>query len=157
MYMYAWSLSCVWLSAALWTVAHQALLPMEFSRQEYWSGLPFPSPGNLLNTGIEPVSLKSSALAGRFFTSKVTWEALIYYGLPWWLGWWRICLQCRTPKFDPWVGKIPWRREWLPTPVFLPGESYGQRSLAGYSSRVCKDSIMTEWLILSIYIIDFTS
>ena len=36
-------------------------------------------------------------------------------------------------SIDPWVGKIPWRREWLPTPVFLPGESHGQRSLAGYS------------------------
>ena len=35
--------------------------------------------------------------------------------------------------FDPWVGKIPWRRAWQPTPVFLPGESHGQRSLAGYS------------------------
>ena len=44
--------------------------------------------------------------------------------------------QCRRPKrrrFDPWVGKSPWRREWLPTPVFLPGESHGQRSLAGCS------------------------
>jgi len=37
-------------------------------------------------------------------------------------------------RFDPWVGKIPWRRAWQPTPVFLPGESHGQRSLAGYSS-----------------------
>jgi len=36
-------------------------------------------------------------------------------------------------EFNPWVRKIPWRREWLPTPVFLPGESHGQRSLAGYS------------------------
>ena len=45
--------------------------------------------------------------------------------------------QCRRRKrrgFDPWVVKIPWRRKWQPTPVFLPGESYGQRSLAGYSS-----------------------
>jgi len=39
----------------------------------------------------------------------------------------------RRPGFDPWVGKIPWRREWQPTPVFLPGEFHGQRSLAGYS------------------------
>ena len=39
------------------------------------------------------------------------------------------CLQCRRPGFDPWVGKIPWRRRWLPTPVFLPGKSHGQRSL----------------------------
>ena len=37
------------------------------------------------------------------------------------------------PVFDPWVKKIPWRREWLPTPVFLPGESHGQRSLEGHS------------------------
>ena len=44
-----------------------------------------------------------------------------------------ICLQCRRLMFDPWVGKTPWKREWQPTPVFLPGESYGQRSLAGYS------------------------
>ena len=38
-------------------------------------------------------------------------------GLPWWLRWQRICLQRRRPGFDPWVQKIPWRREWLPTPV----------------------------------------
>jgi len=44
------------------------------------------------------------------------------------------CLQCRRPWFNPWVRKIPWRREWLPTPVFLPGEFHGQKSLAGYSS-----------------------
>ena len=39
--------------------------------------------------------------------------------------------QCRRCEFDPWVGKIPWRRKWQPTPVFLPGESHGQRSLVG--------------------------
>ena len=39
---------------------------------------------------------------------------------------------CRRPGFDPWVRKIPWRREWQPTPVFLPEESHGQRSLVGY-------------------------
>ena len=42
-------------------------------------------------------------------------------------------LQCGKPRFDPWVGKIPWRRDWQPTPVFLPGEFHRQRSLAGYS------------------------
>ena len=41
------------------------------------------------------------------------------------------CLQCRRPRFDPWVRKIPWRREWQPTPVFFPGEFHGQRSLVG--------------------------
>ena len=46
--------------------------------------------------------------------------------------------------FDPWVMKIPWRREWLPTPVFLPREFYGQRSLAGYSLQGHKESDMIE-------------
>ena len=58
-----------------WTVAHQASLSMGFSRQEYWSGLPVPSPGDLPDPGIRPMSLKSSALAGEFFTTGATWEA----------------------------------------------------------------------------------
>ena len=44
-------------------------------------------------------------------------------GVPWWLRRWRIRLQCGRPGFNPWVGKIPWKRTWQPTPVFLPGES----------------------------------
>ena len=53
-----------------WTVAHQALLSMGFSRQEYWSGLPFSSPGDLADPGIEPVSLSFPALAGGFFITE---------------------------------------------------------------------------------------
>ena len=67
--------SCVWLCVTPWTVAHQAPLSMGFSRQKYWSGLPCSSPGNLPNPGIKPTCLKSPALAGRFFTTSVTWEA----------------------------------------------------------------------------------
>ena len=52
----------------------------------------------------------------------------------------------QRPRFSPWVGKVPWRRNWLPAPVFLPGESHGQRSLAGYSPWCCRESDMTEWL-----------
>ena len=51
--------------ATPWTVAHQALLSMKFSRQEYWNGLPFPTPGDLLNPGIEPMSLEAPVFAGR--------------------------------------------------------------------------------------------
>ena len=51
--------------------------------------------------------------------------------LPLWLSWERICLQCGQPAFDPWVGKIPWRRERLPTPVFWPGEFHGLYSSWG--------------------------
>ena len=52
--------------------------------------------------------------------------------------------RCKRSGFDPWVGKIPWRRRWQPTPGFLPGESQGQRSLAGYSPRGRNDSDMAE-------------
>ena len=52
--------------------------------------------------------------------------------------------------FDPWVRKNPWRREWLPTPVFLPKESHGQRSLAGYSPWGREQSDPTEQLTLSV-------
>ena len=48
--------------------------------------------------------------------------------------------------FNPWVGKVPWRRAWQPTPVFLPGQFHGQRSLAGYSLCGCKESDTTERL-----------
>ena len=64
--------------------------------------------------------------------------------LSWWLTWLRVCQQCGRPRFNLWIGRIPWRREWLPTPVFLPGESHGERSLAGYSPWGCKESDMTE-------------
>ena len=58
-----------------------------------------------------------------------------------------MCLQSRRPGFNPWVGKIPWRRKWQPTTVFLPGESHEQRSLVGYSPWGHKESDMTEQLI----------
>ena len=67
--MHAPVISHVQLFATPWNVAHQASLSMEFSRQEYWSGLPFPSPGDQSHLGTEPVSLASPALAGRFFTT----------------------------------------------------------------------------------------
>ena len=74
----AWVLSlfsCVWLFVTPWTVTHQALLSMRFSRQEYWSGLPFPPPEDLPHLGMEPTSLLSPALAGGLFTTRATWGA----------------------------------------------------------------------------------
>ena len=69
------SLSCVWPFAAPWTIACHTPLFMGFSRQEYWSVLPCPPPGDLPNPGIEPTSLVSPALAGGLFTTSATWEA----------------------------------------------------------------------------------
>ena len=70
--------SRVWLFVIPWTAAHQTPLTMEFSRQEYWSGLPFPTPGDLPNLGIEPAFLTSPALSGGFFITSTTWETLIW-------------------------------------------------------------------------------
>ena len=65
-----------------WTVARQAPLSMGLFRQEYWSELPCPPPGDIPDSGIKPVSLTSPAVAGRFFTSSGTWEAPKRTGAP---------------------------------------------------------------------------
>ena len=71
--------SHVRLFAALQTVAHQAPLSIGFSSQGYQSGLPCLPPGDLPNPGIEPTSLKSPALVGRFFTTSATWKVQSYH------------------------------------------------------------------------------
>ena len=58
--------------------------------------------------------------------------------LPRWLSGKESAYQCRRCRFDPWIRKIPWRKEWQPAPVFLPGKSYGQRILAGYTPWSCR-------------------
>ena len=63
-----------------------------------------------------------------------TWRSVVDYycqGLPQWLSGKETACQCRRCRFDPWVWEIPWRREWQPTTIFLPGKPHGQRSLAG--------------------------
>ena len=67
--------------------------------------------------------------AASWLCSNLSWK----WGVPWWLSGKESTYQSRSCRFHPWVEKIPWRRKWQPTPVFLPGESHGQRSLAGYS------------------------
>ena len=68
--MYACELSGIQLLMTPWTVAHQAPLSMKFFKQEYCSGLPFPTPGDLPHPGIKPMSLLSPALGGGFFTTQ---------------------------------------------------------------------------------------
>ena len=68
--------SPVWFLVTPWTVAHQPPLSMGFSGQEYWNGLPFPSPRDLPDPGVEPAFLTSPALAGEFFTTCATWGGL---------------------------------------------------------------------------------
>ena len=75
-------------------------------------------------------------LGGGFFTTGASLVAQLVKNLP---AMWKT-------QFDPWVGKIHWRRKWQPTPVFLLGESRGQSSLVGYSPGGCKELYMTEQL-----------
>ena len=82
-------------------------------------------------------------MVGLRFSENLTFKMFKQrpVGFPLWLSWSRIHLQCRRPRFDPWVGKIPWSRERLPTPVFWPGEFHGPYSPWGH-----KESDMTEQL-----------
>ena len=76
----------------------------------------------------------------RHYAAVARSQGELIWGLSWWLRRKRICFQCGRPRFDPWVRKIPWRRKWLPTPVFLPGKFHRQRSLVGYSPWGHKES-----------------
>ena len=88
---------------------------------------------------------QGQGLAGRgvavAYQAKLGKKMLALEKLPRWLSGKESACQCRRHKrcgFDPWVGKIPWRRKWQPTLVFWPGKSHEQRSLAGYSPWGCK-------------------
>ena len=92
-------------------------------------------------TSQNPIRDQVSARTTSYFLNLYTLVAVL-------LNKERMCLQCRRPGFDLWVGKIPWRREWLPTPGFLPEEFHGQRRLAGYSPWGRRESDTTEGLTL---------
>ena len=166
----------------LWTAACQAPLPIGFFRQEYRSGVPFPSPGDLLNPGIEPRSalqvdslpseppvlwdphiftkmllkFSSGYVKIKVYFNREKYHFYIFYlkGFFYvflkqlirnhiWTGASQVVLLVKNspanagdlrPGFDPWVGKIPWRREWQPIHYSCLENPHGQRSLMGYKS-----------------------
>ena len=73
-----------------------------------------------------------------------SYQLIIEIELYWWISGKELACQFRRHGFDPWLGKIPWRRKWKPTPVFLPGKSHGQRSLASCSPWGCRELHMTD-------------
>ena len=83
---------------------------------------------------------------GHDWTTKLNWTELPNGGASLVTQMVKTAYQCRRRGFDPWLGKIPCRRKWQPTLVFLPGKSHGQRSLVGYSPWGLKESDTTEWL-----------
>ena len=92
-----------------------------------------PRPGWLQKPRLFPFTTWSwhSCLLLILFIFRASW-------LPWWLSSKESGCQWKRHGFYPWVRKFPWRRKWQPTPVFLPGNSHGQRSLVGYSLQGCK-------------------
>ena len=159
------SLSYVQLFVTPWTAAYQAPPSMGFSRQEYWSGVPLPSPTPALTTPNAAIPAVACCAPSAWDTTP-TWPSptitestvqillLFYHFLhPKWrqtylfpvsqvlhrFGGFPGAASGKEPAcqwgrhkrwgFNPWAGKIPWRRAWQPTLVFLPGETHGQRSL----------------------------
>ena len=148
-------------------------LSMGFSRQEHWSGLPCPPPvfsyikSEFLNLGTTDFSAGQELSCALQDVQQHPWHLLTR-------GQWPSsphstdnqkclwsfpkgaspvalvvmntcqCRRCQRFRFHPWIGKIPWRRTWQPTPVLLPGESHGQRSLAGCSPQGRKEWDTTE-------------
>ena len=105
--------------------------------------------------GIKPGSLALAAWSLNHWTTR---EVLIksffwlLFGFPGGSNGKESACKCRRPRFNSWVRKIPWRRAWQVTPVFLPGESHGQRSLEGYRPQNHKEPDMTEQLTLGLLI-----
>ena len=98
---------------------------------------------NMCKTKLIFFSPHSSSFQKTDLTSFMDLILTSSTGLPLWIKWKRACLQWRRPRFDPWIRKVPWRKEWTLTPVFLPGEFHGHRSLVGYSPWGCKESDTT--------------
>ena len=106
-------------------------------------------PGSTISaTGVQ--TTEASGLQSLFFLPSLPFLSFLIYqtnnnhytevrlGLLWWLSGKELACQRRRCGFNPWVGTIPWRRKWQSISEFLPGKSYGQRSLAGYSPWSCR-------------------
>ena len=133
------SLSRVQLLATPWTAARQGPPTMGFSGQEYWNGMPL-SLLSYKSFCSRPVSRPPRYLWNLYFRNTVDIAKLesrfIVSHFPGGTSGKGSASQYRRHRrsgFDPWVRKIPWRREWQPTPVFLPGKFHGRKSLAGFS------------------------
>ena len=106
------------------------------------------------STTITERSLGTITTVFSFFlpSNSFSGQNMCVWRLPWWLSGKEPACQCRRHRFNPWVRKMPWRRKWQPTPVFLPGKCHGERSLAGYSPWGHKESDTTKQLSTYIYV-----
>ena len=116
---------------------------------------PLPSPPESKTLFFSSVSPLLSRIDCKYFYGKVMFlffnRLSRFVILPRWLSGKESAYQCRRCEIDPWVRKIPWRRKWQPTPVFLLGKSHGQRSLVGHSPRGLRESDTNEPLSTEIH------
>ena len=117
-----------WIGVIIQCLHHQQDFGRECCATQKWPNFTYSIPFRL-RVSPSRSSDVSAALLRHKASMMGDWFVL---GLPWWFSGKESTCQCRRGRFDPWVGKIPLRRKWQPTPVFWPGESHGQRSLAGY-------------------------
>ena len=130
---YACKLSHIWLLETPWTIGHQGPLSMGFPRQEYWSELPCPLPGDLSDPGIEPRSLATPALAGRFIHHWAMWEAH---------EWYYIGIQCQS--FACGYSVFPEERNGNPFQY-----SYLENSMDKEACRAAVHGVAKSWTRLS--------
>ena len=122
--------SCVRLFLTLWTVACQTLFSMDYFQAKILEWIAISFSRDLPNPGIEHTS---PVLAGGFFTTGPQIQLYEDSNTAWWLSGKESACKTGDTGSIPGSGRFSWRRKWQPTPVFLPRESYGQRSLGGYN------------------------
>ena len=120
-----------------------------YSSRIWWLSLPVPAFSRMSCKWGQSVWTRWS---GFFYAASRVWApSRLQWGFPGGSDGKSVCLQCGRPRFNPWVGKIPWGRKWQPTLVLSPEEFHGQRSLVGYSPWGRKESDTTEWLYILGY------
>ena len=124
--------TCVWVCSVVWLSVSTVLFSRPLEHSSSMMETLHPSNSNCPFPPLPQPPANTILLSA--FIIVATFHTLTYGGS----DSESICLQCGTPGFSPWVGKIPWRRKWQPTLVFLPGKSQGGRSLVGYSRWVPK-------------------
>ena len=124
-----------------WSPGSHSCCRAPWGRWRWLGAEVLPAPYTTFESLLPWCFIHDSALPVVLILHLCHWPCIM--GLPWWLSWQRIHMQCRRCWFDPWLGTIPWRRKWQCTPVFFPGKSHGQRSLEGYNPQGRKSQI---WL-----------
>ena len=129
---------CPWVS--LWSLRERESGRRGWVTHIHLSSLSLETPGHLLPASQSSLQTLPPEETGFIFENCLCWVSLVAQTVK------HLPAVQGGPRFNPWVGKIPWRRKWQPTPVLLPGKFHGLRRLVGYSPWGRKEPDTTEWL-----------